>query len=64
MNSSCLHHEYLLSHRTKPPDVVLWPTETDHVSKILKVCYSNDIPIVPFGTGTGLEGGVNALKVN
>ncbi|EGT55302.1 hypothetical protein CAEBREN_21560 [Caenorhabditis brenneri] len=40
-----------------PPAVVLEPTNVEQVSKFLKLCNDRGIPIVPFGTGTGLEGG-------
>lgn len=33
------------------------------MSEILKICNENRIPVIPFGTGTGLEGGVNAIVV-
>ncbi len=29
--------------------------------QICKLCYSDNIPIIPFGTGTGLEAGISAL---
>ena len=32
------------------------------MSDICKLCYANDVPIIPYGTGTGLEGGVVALR--
>ena len=44
------------------PDVVIFPENTDQVSQCAKLCYDNDLPMIPFGTGTGLEGGVLALK--
>lgn len=44
------------------PDVVVFPNNTEEVSKILKTCYENNTIIIPFGTGTGLEGGVGAIK--
>ncbi|XP_043937156.1 probable D-lactate dehydrogenase, mitochondrial isoform X2 [Protopterus annectens] len=46
----------------KPPDVVVWPQNVEHVSQMAQLCYGNDIPIIPFGAGTGLEGGVGAPK--
>ncbi|XP_069595752.1 probable D-lactate dehydrogenase, mitochondrial isoform X1 [Ranitomeya imitator] len=49
-------------HSCQPPDVVIWPQNTEHVSKVAKLCYTHNIPMIPFGTGTGLEGGVSALQ--
>jgi len=44
--------------RVKLPDVVVFPQSTEHVSACAQLCYNNNVPIIPFGTGTGLEGGV------
>ncbi|XP_071972989.1 probable D-lactate dehydrogenase, mitochondrial isoform X2 [Engystomops pustulosus] len=49
-------------HSCQPPDVVIWPQNVEQVSKVASLCYTHNIPIIPFGTGTGLEGGVSALK--
>ncbi len=37
---------------------VVFPETNEEVSKILKICNENKIPVVPFGTGTSLEGHV------
>ena len=37
---------------------VAFPKSTEEVSKIVKICNDNSVPIVPFGTGTSLEGHV------
>jgi D-lactate dehydrogenase (cytochrome) len=37
---------------------VAFPTTTDEVSQIVKICNSHSIPIVPFGMGSSLEGHV------
>ena len=37
---------------------IAFPETTEEVSKIVKICYENSIPIIPFGTGTSLEGHV------
>ena len=40
------------------PIGVAFPNTTEEVSKIVKLCNNNFVPIVPFGTGTSLEGHV------
>ena len=37
---------------------VVFPQNNNEVSKILKICNKYKIPVVPFGTGTSLEGNV------
>lgn len=49
-------------HRCCPPDVVVFPRCVEEVSALAKVCHQHNLPIIPFGTGTGLEGGVSAVK--
>uniref|UniRef100_A0A3B3DDP7 Probable D-lactate dehydrogenase, mitochondrial n=1 Tax=Oryzias melastigma TaxID=30732 RepID=A0A3B3DDP7_ORYME len=49
-------------HRCRPPDVVVFPRCVEEVSALAKVCNKHNLPIIPFGTGTGLEGGVGALR--
>jgi glycolate oxidase len=39
------------------PDVVVFPTSTEHVVDIVKLCNRYDIPFVPRGAGTSLAGG-------
>ncbi len=45
---------------TQAPDAVVFPTSTAEVSDIVKVCATHKVPVIPFGTGTSLEGHVNA----
>ena len=37
---------------------VVFPETNSEVSKILKICNDHKVPVVPFGTGTSLEGNV------
>ncbi len=42
------------------PDAVVFPHKTEEVAEIVRICAQHKVPVVPFGTGTSLEGGVNA----
>ena len=37
---------------------VVFPETNEEVSKVLKLCNEHKIPVVPYGTGTSLEGNV------
>jgi len=39
-----------------PPDAVAYATSTEEVSQIVKICAAHNCPIIPWGTGTSLEG--------
>ncbi len=43
------------------PDVVVFPTTTDHVVAIVKLCGRLGVPFVPRGAGTSLAGGTLAV---
>ena len=51
-------------HKCHPADLVVWPENKEQVSEVAKLCNDHCIPLIPFGSGTGLEGGVVAKKVN
>ncbi|MEO1746558.1 MAG: FAD-linked oxidase C-terminal domain-containing protein [Pseudomonadota bacterium] len=42
------------------PDAVIFAQSEDEVQAVVEVCAQHGVPIIPFGTGTSLEGGVNA----
>ena len=44
------------------PDAITYPETSEEVSKIIKFASKNNIPVIPFGTGTALEGHIHALK--
>eukprot|EP01119_Soliformovum_irregulare_P014472 TRINITY_DN3958_c0_g1_i5.p1 TRINITY_DN3958_c0_g1~~TRINITY_DN3958_c0_g1_i5.p1 ORF type:complete len:490 (+),score=183.13 TRINITY_DN3958_c0_g1_i5:155-1624(+) len=48
--------------RAIPPDVVVFPESTEEVSEIVKLCSQYKVPIVPFGSGTSLEGHITAIR--
>ena len=57
------HHGHGEGHHgnSPPPDAVAFAQSTDEVSAIMRICHRHDMPVIPFGTGTSLEGHVEAL---
>jgi len=49
-------------HEAHSPDAVAFAQSTDEVAEIVRLCARHKTPIIPFGTGTSLEGHVAALK--
>jgi len=49
-------------HPCVPPDAVAFAQSTAEVSEFVKICARHKVPIIPFGSGTGLEGHVVALR--
>lgn len=47
-------------HPPMPPDLVVYPRSTDEVAAIVRACHAAGVPVVPFGVGTSLEGGIGA----
>ncbi|WP_171126993.1 MULTISPECIES: FAD-binding oxidoreductase [unclassified Ruegeria] len=45
---------------TQSPDAVVFPHSTEEVSEIVRLCAEHKVPVIAFGTGTSLEGHVNA----
>ncbi len=45
-----------------PPDLVVEPASTEHVSALMKLATKYRLPVVPRGAGTGVTGGALAIK--
>ena len=54
------HDEVTDPHYMKDPQVVVLPANTEEVSKVVKLCYDNDVVMVPRAAGTGLAAGAVA----
>jgi D-lactate dehydrogenase (cytochrome) len=42
--------------------LIVYPTTTQHVSEILKICWRRHIPVTPYSGGTGLSGSLAATR--
>ena len=57
------HHSH--GQDTQPPvqpDAVAFVETTEEASKLLALCHAHNVPVVPFGTGTSLEGHVTPVR--
>ena len=54
------HANTVTGEPNQPPDAVVFALSTQEVADIVRICGANDVPVIPFGTGTSLEGHVNA----
>ena len=48
-------------HAPVAPDAVVEVASTDEVAAVVRICAEHEVPVVPFGAGTSLEGHVAAL---
>src|SRR5271170_7435709 len=46
----------------QPPDAVFFPQTTEEVQEVVRLCAAERVPVVAFGTGTSLEGQINAPR--
>ena len=57
------HHSHGQDTQTPvQPDAVAFVETTEEASKLLALCHANNVPVVPFGTGTSLEGHVTPVR--
>ncbi|MEW6472594.1 MAG: FAD-linked oxidase C-terminal domain-containing protein [Actinomycetota bacterium] len=49
-------------HPPTPPDAVVYPTSTEEVAQIVRICATHRLAIIPFGVGSSLEGHVAAVN--
>ncbi len=42
------------------PDGVVFPDSAEEIAEVVKTCAAHRVPVIAFGTGTSLEGAVNA----
>lgn len=45
-----------------PPEAIVWPESTAQVSQLAAWASENEVPLIPFGGGSGVCGGTWALK--
>ena len=48
--------------KVQAPDAVLFAETTEEVAEAVKACAAAHVPVIPFGTGTSLEGHLNAPR--
>ena len=56
------HGKDVSYHEGAPPDAVAFAESTEEVAEIVKICARHKTPVIPFGTGTSLEGHIAALR--
>ena len=44
----------------QPPDAVVFPQDGGDVQDVVRLCATHRVPVIPYGTGTSLEGHINA----
>ena len=49
-------------HPTQAPQGVAFPETTEEVAEIVRICARHGTPVIPFGTGSALEGHVVAVE--
>ncbi len=58
-----LHHgKDESAHEPQPPDGVVFAESTGEVAEVARLCHAAGVAMIPFGTGTSLEGHVVAVR--
>ena len=53
-----LHAADITFHRPQRPDLVVYPSSTDEVSRVMAIASDRRVAVTPFGAGSSLEGHV------
>ena len=54
------HGNILTWIENQPPDAVVFPQSAEDVQDAVRICVQHSVPVIPYGTGTSLEGHINA----
>src|SRR5947199_10587487 len=54
------HGNMLTWIENQPPDAVVFPQSAEDVRDAVRICVQYKVPVIPYGTGTSLEGHINA----
>src|SRR5215210_6208720 len=54
------HGNILTWIENQPPDAVVFPQSTGDVQDAVRICATHNVAVIPYGTGTSLEGHINA----
>ncbi len=56
------HGNILTWIENQPPDAVVFPQSAEDVQDAVRICAQHKVPVIPYGTGTSLEGHINAPR--
>ena len=56
------HGNILTWIENQPPDAVVFPQSAEDVQDAVRICVQHKVPVIPYGTGTSLEGHINAPR--
>lgn len=56
------HSSQETHHHGAFPDAVIFVETTEDVAEVVKLCATHQVPIIPYGAGTSLEGQLSAIK--